>query len=74
MHPIIEYLDSMDGSFDCMARYDAKIAAGFGADDRSHYAYLAGRYSAMLAELVRMIGPEKVRLLIEAREEIDRQS
>ena len=66
-----KYLDANDGSFGWRARYDAEITSGFGHDEGHRYAYLSGHYTALLDELIRIIGKDKVRALVAAHAALD---
>lgn len=66
-----KYLDANDGSFGWRARYNAEITSGFGHDEGHRYAYLSGHYMALLDDLIRIIGKDKVRALVAANEALD---
>ena len=68
-----KYLDANDGSFGWRRRYDAEIASGFGHDEGHRCAYLIGHYMALLEELIRIIGKDKVRALLAAQAALDEQ-
>lgn len=62
-----EYLDAIDGSFGCRARYDAKVTE---ENDNPH-PYLAGHYAGLLSDVVRLVGKDRLQRLAAVVKEID---
>jgi hypothetical protein len=63
---LIEYLDAVDGSFGCRARYEQRILG-----DEQNHAYLSGHYAGLVDELVRLVGRDRLRRLASVMDEID---
>lgn len=64
---LLQYLNDVDGSFGCKARYDDKIA-GRGPD---RAAWLAGHYYSLLTTVIELIGKHRLLRLAEIMTEIE---
>jgi len=67
--PVIKYIEAMNGSWGCVARYDKEIAGDW--NGRLDFAFLAGHYNCLLDKVIDIVGKEKLKRLIEAQDEID---
>lgn len=68
-YDFVRYIEaSKKGGFGWLKQFNEEMCAGFGP---GNYAYLAGRYSAMLAEVITLVGEDRLLELARAQESID---
>ena len=68
-YDFVRYIEARKkGGFGWLKRFNEETCGDFGA---GNYAYLSGRYSAMLAEVISLVGEDRLLELARTQESID---